>query len=108
MELWLFEVVKHSNKIKETTFERYESIFRNYIKTAPFAYNKLNDIKSITVQKYYNTLFEEGKSSNLIHDINLKLNSFFEYAVNQGYLTKNPTERKKLQYRGCQKRKKEK
>ena len=108
MELWLFEVVKHSNKIKETTFERYESIFRNYIKTAPFAYSKLNDIKSITVQKYYNTLFEEGKSSNVIHDINLKLNSFFEYAVNQGYLTKNPTERKKLQYRGCQKRKKEK
>ena len=106
MELWLFEVVKHSNKIKETTFERYESIFRNYIKTAPFAYNKLNDIKSITVQKYYNTLFEEGKSSNLIHDINLKLNSFFEYAVNQGYLTKNPTERKKITIPGLSEKKK--
>ncbi len=29
MELWLFEVIKPSNKIKEITFERYESIFRN-------------------------------------------------------------------------------
>ena len=96
MELWLFEVVKPSNKVKETTFERYESIFRNYIKTAPFAYSKLNDIKSITIQKYYNTLFEEGKSSSVIQTINLKLNSFFEYAVNQGYIAKNPTERKKV------------
>jgi len=96
MELWLFEVVKPSNKVKESSFVRYETIFRNYIKTAPFAYSKLNDIKSITIQKYYNTLFEEGKSSNVIHTLHLKLNSFFEYAVNQGYMTRNPTEKKRV------------
>ena len=108
MELWLFEVVKPSNKVKETTFERYESIFRNYIKTAPFAYHKLNDIKSIMIQKYYNTLFEKGKSSSVIQTINLKLNSFFEYAVNQGYIAKNPTERKKVTIPGLsEKQKKE-
>ena len=96
MEEWLFEVIKPSNKVKESTFTRYECIFRNYIKTAPFAYSKLNEIKSISVQKYYNTLFENGKSSNVIHEIQLKLNSFFEYAVNQGYMTKNPTEKKRV------------
>lgn len=77
MELWLFEVVKPSNKIKESSFERYESIFRNYIKTAPFAYNKLDEISSITIQQYYNTLFEKGKSTNVINDIHLRLHSFF-------------------------------
>ena len=76
MEEWLFEVIKPSNKVKESTFVRYENLFRKYIKTAPFAYHKLNDIKSIMIQKYYNTLFEHDKSLNLIHDIHLKLNFF--------------------------------
>ncbi len=106
MEEWLFEVIKPSNKVKESTFVRYENLFRKYIKTAPFAYYKLNDIKSIMIQKYYNTLFEQGKSSNLIHEIHLKLNSFFEYSVNQGYMTKNPTERKKVTIPGLSEKKK--
>lgn len=96
MELWLFEVIKPSNKIKESTFERYESIFRNYIKTAPFAYYKLNDIQSIIIQKYYNQLFENGISTNVIISINLKLHSFFEYAVNQGHILKNPVGEKRV------------
>ncbi len=106
MELWLFEIIKPSNKVKESTFERYESIFRNYIKTAPFAYYKLNDIKSIMIQKYYNTLFEKGKSSNIIREINLKLNSFFVHAVNQGYMLKNPTEKKRITIPGLSEKKK--
>ncbi len=106
MELWLVEVIKPSNKVKESTFECYESIFRNYIKTAPFAYYKLNDIKSIMIQKYYNTLFEKGKSSNIIREINLKLNSFFVHAVNQGYMLKNPTEKKRITIPGLSEKKK--
>ncbi|MCB2305091.1 hypothetical protein LL127_08725 [Clostridium estertheticum] len=29
---WLFETIRISNKIKPSTFERYEGIYRNYIK----------------------------------------------------------------------------
>lgn len=28
---WLFEIVRVSNKIKPSTFQRYEGIYRNYI-----------------------------------------------------------------------------
>ena len=33
MNTWLFEIAKPS--IKPTTFERYEGIYRNYIKSSP-------------------------------------------------------------------------
>ena len=36
MKEWLFEIVR--NEIKESTFDRYEDLFRNYIKTCPFAH----------------------------------------------------------------------
>lgn len=90
MNAWLFEVVRVSDKIKPTTFERYEGIYRNYIKTSPLAPLPLRDIKSLQIQKYYNKLKKKGKTSNQIKNLNKLLKSFFNYAVEEGYLLKNP------------------
>lgn len=88
MKEWLFEIVR--NRIKESTFDRYEDIFRNYIKTAPFAYTLIKDIRGIDIQKYYNNLYKNGKSSGRIQRVNKLLKQFFNYAYIEGYILKNP------------------
>ena len=90
MENWLFEVVNISNKVKPSTFERYEGIYRNYIKNSPIASLQLKNIKSLQIQKYYNELYETGKTTSQIFNLNKLLKHFFTYAVNEGYLLKNP------------------
>lgn len=90
MDNWLFEVVNMSNKVKPTTFERYEGIYRNYVKNSPIASSPLKDIKSLQIQKYYNRLFENGKTTSQIFNLNKLLKHFFNYAVNEGYLLRNP------------------
>lgn len=90
MNTWLFEVINISNNIKPSTFERYEGIYRNYIKTSQIAPLTINNIKSIQIQRYYNKLKEDGKTSSQIFNLNKLLKHFFMYAVNEGYIIKNP------------------
>lgn len=87
---WLFEIVRVNTDIKPSSFQRYEGIYRNYIIKSSIYGVKLCDLKSIQIQRYYNTLFDEGKSSNVIKNLNKLLKTFFNYAVDEGYLLKNP------------------
>lgn len=104
VHLWLFEVVRISKDIKASSFERYETIYRLYIKDSEIYGIKISDIKSINIQKYYNKLYESGKRSSLIFNINKLLRIFFYYAVNEGYILKNPCSGKRITIPG-QKRK---
>ena len=94
MHTWLFEVVKI--KVKPTSFERYEGIYRNYIKESELYSLKLSDLKSLQVQRYYNNLYNNGKSSSSIKSLNKLLNQFLNYAVDEGYILKNPCSGKKI------------
>ncbi|WP_434565122.1 site-specific integrase [Thermoanaerobacterium thermosaccharolyticum] len=85
---WLFEVVKLS--VKPSTFDKYEGIYRNYIKDSEIYGLKINLTKSIQIQRYYNKLYKSGKSSSVIKNLNKLLKAFFNYAVNEGYLMRNP------------------
>lgn len=89
MKTWLWEVEKHSGN-KSSTFERYESIYRNYVKGSPIGGLILNDIKQLAIRKYYNKLLENGKSNSTIENLNKLLRKFFNYAVQQGYILRNP------------------
>lgn len=88
MHTWLFEVTKV--KVKPSSFERYESIFRNYVQGSILYNIKINNIKQLEIQRYYNDLYKNGKSSNTIKFLNKLLKSFFSYAVEEGYIMKNP------------------
>ena len=94
MHLWLFEVIKL--KIKASSFEKYEGLYRNYIKDSAIGIFKISDLKSIQIQKYYNKLHENNKSSNIIKNINKLLKQFLNYAVDEGYIIKNPCWGKKI------------
>lgn len=93
---WLFEVVKMSGNIKPTTFARYEGLYRNYVEKSPIGSISLDKLESIQIQRYYNQLFKKGRSSNQINYINKFLKQFFNYAVDCGYILKNPCDGKRV------------
>jgi integrase len=94
MYSWLFEVVKL--KVKASSFQRYEGIYRNYIKESELYGLKISDLKSIQIQRYYNKLFDNDTSGNVIKNLNKLLKQFLNYAVDEGYLLKNPISGKKI------------
>lgn len=96
MRMWLFEVRRVSDKLKPSSFEKYEGIYRLYIKTSPLYSILVKDIKTIQIQRYYNQLYSKGKSKSIIHNLNKLLKQFFFYAVDEGYLTKNPCSGKRI------------
>jgi len=87
MHLWLFEIVK--NKVKPTSFERYDGIYRNYLKDGELYGIKIHELKSLQIQRYYNELFKDGKSSNSIRILNKLMITFLNYAVDEDYLLRN-------------------
>lgn len=89
MYTWLWEIEKHSGN-KSSTFERYESIYRNYIQGTQLGQLVISDIKKLPIQKYYNKLLEDGKSYSQIASVHKLLNKFFRYAETEGYVIKNP------------------
>ncbi|WP_394887533.1 tyrosine-type recombinase/integrase [Clostridium butyricum] len=96
MRIWLFEVKKVSDKLKPSSFEKYEGIFRIYVENGPLNCIKIKNIKSIQIQRYYNQLYSKGKSKSIIHNLNKLMKQFFFYAVDEGYLTKNPCSGKRI------------
>nr|WP_302600260.1 site-specific integrase [uncultured Cellulosilyticum sp.] len=84
---WLFEFM--INKLKDTSFERYEGIYRNYIKGSNLGKKKLVDIRTAHIQAYYNALAEQGKTSNVIKTLNKTLKTCLNDAIKQGYIIKN-------------------
>lgn len=85
---WLFSVKK--NEIKATSFESYESTYRNYIKPYLIADLPINEIKSLKVQDFYNKLYLDKISPNNIKKTHKLLRQFFAYAEREGYIIKNP------------------
>lgn len=91
---WLIEVVQLSRK--PSTFDLYYGLYKNYIENTTISFLKLSDIQSSNIQKYYNQLKKQGKSSNVIFKINKLLRTFFNYAIVQNYISNNPCSKGKI------------
>lgn len=89
MYTWLWDIEKYSGN-KSSSFERYESIYRNYIKESKLGLLVVSEIKKLPVQKYYNSLLNEGKSESQVKNLHKLLNKFYRYAETEGYVIKNP------------------
>ena len=88
---WLFTIKRVA--VKPSTFVSYEGTFRNYLSISPLSNMRMDTIKKLDVQNYYNKLFEDGKTTEKIKAINKLLHSFFEYACDEGYVLKNPCDK---------------
>lgn len=84
MAIW-----KIKNTVKPSTFERYEGVYRIYIKSSPLYPVKLKELKSLDIQRYYNDLFNSGKSTSIIKNLDKLLKSFFNYCIDEGYIVRN-------------------
>jgi len=89
MKTWLWQVEKVSGN-SSGTFTRYEGIYRNYIENSDLGHMILDEIDKLTIQQYYNKLFEEGKTYSQIKNLNKPLSKFFRYCVDEGFLLRNP------------------
>lgn len=89
MSTWLFEFLHNSSKIKPSTFQRYEGIYRNYIKNSDIAGLKLIECTTIRLQKFFNELYQ-NKTYSQLKWINDVLRLFFNWCIDNGYMLKNP------------------
>lgn len=85
---WLFQVKKI--ELKPSSFDSYESIYRNYVKNNLISDLPINEIKSLKIQEYYNELIKKGTTISNIKKIHKLLRQFFRYADREGYVIKNP------------------
>lgn len=97
---WLFDVLFHADDFKSASFEKHETNYRLYIKNSPIAILTLYNIVSLPIQQWYNSLFEEGISTNKIKDINKTLSAFFSYEVTQNMIKYNPCTDKRIRIPG--------
>ncbi len=84
---WLFDF--RINDLKPSSLERYEGIYRNYIKTSPIGKKTLSNLRAADIQNYYNALSSSGKSANVIKTLNKALKATLNEAVKQNYIVKN-------------------
>lgn len=85
---WLWNVKKP--QLKPSTFEKWEGIYRNYIKPNRGLNNaKLVDIDTLILQKITNELLKDHTVSQL-KTLNMCLNNCFKYAISINKMKVNP------------------
>ena len=85
---WLFDY--RIKDLKPKSFERYEGIYRNYIKDSELGKIKLKDLRTTHIQRYYNKLENQyNKPASTIKSLNTKLKPCLGDAEKQGYIQKN-------------------
>lgn len=87
-KIWLFEF--KVNELKSSTIERYDIIYRNYIKNTLIGNMYLRDLSSPIIQIYYNQLTNQGKSAYVIQMLHKSLKSCLIHAVKLHYINTNP------------------
>jgi integrase len=88
---WIYDVIRLDSSLKPTSFERYEGIYRNYLKTAEIGSKSLSEITKLDIKMYYNKLYENGGlTKSQIYHIQKVLRKFFFYCIEHEMITKNP------------------
>lgn len=86
---WLYTTKKL--ELAPLSFERYESIYKNKIKTDQIHRIKLSELSTMNLQKFFNNLIEIKKESyNSANYIKTTLKTALEDAVKSGVLFRNP------------------
>lgn len=90
IDLWIYVSLASNMSIRLSTFSIHEGVYRNRIKGKPICNRKLRDVKSIDMQNFINDLAKEGRSPHAIQAAMKVFNMFFRFAIQEGYVLKNP------------------
>lgn len=93
MQKWMDEYMMFS--IREQTWKSYESVIRLHI-IPNLGNKKVASLTTSVVQKFYNKLLSEGKTSSLVRDAHLILHQAMDVAVKENLIAKNPTDGTKI------------
>ena len=86
--IWLFDYKQ--KELKPKSFQRYEGIYRNYIKCSSIGTIKLKDLKATHLQHFYNDLLDiEERDVVTVRGINTRIKPCLEDALKQDYIQKN-------------------
>jgi integrase len=88
MKFWLLEKVRTSG-IKDNTFDRYMNTFTMHIKGSAISFIKVSEFKPHIIQSYYNK--STDKTYSQLTMTNKLLKRFFDYAILNDMIMKNPT-----------------
>ena len=89
MHKWLFDFLYGSSSIKSSSFARYDSIYKKYIKNTEIGTINLTKINTFQLQEYCNEL-SENHTYNQIATVRRILVTFFNWCIKQEFIIKNP------------------
>lgn len=84
---WLFEYRK--NDLKPSSFQRYESLLRNYIMNTKIGLMKISELKTIDYQRYLNDLIDNCKSVSIAKNVKKCISTCLNAAVDEDIIHKN-------------------
>lgn len=86
--IWNWMVTYKLNNVSANSYARYLSLMKNHI--SPFIQNlKLQDVRSMHIQKIYNKLQDAGLGYTTIKHVHTVFNQSLEYAVRENLISKN-------------------
>lgn len=80
---WLYNI--HLKDKKISTMNRYEGLYNLYVKNSNLKNKKISDLKVIDIQKFYNSLENEGTTANTIKMIHKIIKPFLNYIHINGF-----------------------
>lgn len=85
---WIFEYCTYN--LKPKSMERYEGIYRNYIKDSDIGKIKLSQLNATHLQKFYNKLLDiDDKPISTVTNLNTRIKPCLSEAERQGLIQKN-------------------
>jgi integrase len=87
LDRWLQDVAK--NKIRLRTFNSYEALLKNHIKSK-IGSKRLCDLQAYDIQKVYNGLIDNGYTGKTVKHIHNVLSPALKQAVKWKLITQNP------------------
>lgn len=104
LQEWVLEFLEKykANELKVTTYQSYLITHRKHIQDSSVGKKKLDKVKPVDLQNFYNQKINDGYNSKTVKIINVILNGALEMAYRQRLIPENPnrftTIPKKIKY----------
>lgn len=91
LEKWFYTWITEfrSHDLKPKSYSRYIGIYHKYIEGSSLGRVKLGVLRTTHLQRYYQTLLNQGVTPSTIEQINTKLKTCLTEGERQGYIDKN-------------------
>lgn len=92
LQEWVLEFLEKYklNELKITTYQSYLITYRKHIQDSSVGRKKIDKVKPLDLQNFYNQKIKEGYNSKTVRIINVIINGALEMAYRQRLILENP------------------